>query len=143
MQLFTVNWDVEMFCWIVKYSRRCAPVSNLFFAPEYQHSREIEPVLTTDKMTWGRTVSCENNFFVQNRSINVHNMETWQKWTPFSQNMSQWLLLKELHYSSFQWILQKFLEWPIYTISLDVCKTLRSICDAIFATNYQKIIATL
>ena len=30
-----------------------------------------------------KTVSCENNLFMQNRSINVHIMETWHKRTLF------------------------------------------------------------
>lgn len=34
-------------------------------------------------MTWEKKVSCENNLFVQNKSNNAHNMETWQKKNTF------------------------------------------------------------
>lgn len=33
-----------------------------------------------------KTVSCDNNLFVKNRSANVHNRETWQERTHFSQS---------------------------------------------------------
>ena len=55
---------------------------------------ENEPVFISGKIIWEKKqVSCENKLFVQNRSTNVHIMETWQKRTPFSQNISQALLL--------------------------------------------------
>ena len=40
-----------------------------------------------------KAISSESKLFVQNRSTNVHSMETWQKRKAFLQNTSQWLLL--------------------------------------------------
>ena len=57
---------------------------NFFLAPEHLNSQENEPHLISGKMTWQKKpVSYDNNFFFQHRSTNVHNMETWQKGTPF------------------------------------------------------------
>ena len=40
---------------------------------------EFLPFLSLVKESGKKAVSCENNLFVQNRSTNIQNMETWQK----------------------------------------------------------------
>ena len=52
---------------------------SLFIAQEHLNSMENEPVLLSGITILERLVFCEDNLFVQNRSKNVHNMETWQK----------------------------------------------------------------
>ena len=66
----------------------------LLLAPEHLNSWVNEPALISGKMTWEKkSVSCENNLFIQNRSANAHNMEIWQKRTPYFQIFSQCLLM--------------------------------------------------
>ena len=51
-------------------------------------SLENELTFISGKIIWEeKTVSCENNFFVQNRSTNVHIMETWKKKNTFTEHL--------------------------------------------------------
>ena len=47
-------------------------------------------------------MSCENNVFVQNRSTNIRNLETWQKRELVLQNTPQWMLLQQKNKASFK-----------------------------------------
>ena len=53
------------------------PVLNLFNDQDHLNSIVNEPVFISGKIM-KKTVSCENNRFIRNRSTNVHNMKTWQ-----------------------------------------------------------------
>ena len=53
------------------------PVLNVFIAWDHLNSIVNEPVFISGKIL-KKTVSCENNLSMRNRSTNVHNMETWQ-----------------------------------------------------------------
>ena len=55
------------------------PVLNLFNDQDHLNSIVNEPVFISGKIM-KKTVSCENNLFMRNRSTNVHNMKTWQTW---------------------------------------------------------------
>ena len=85
-------WYLQVFCRITEYPAKCTSF-NFIYCTRIADSSEKEPVLISGKIIWGKTVSCENNLFVQNRSTNVYIMETWHKRTPFLLNISQWLLL--------------------------------------------------
>ena len=70
------------------------PFLILFRATEHLNSCENKPVLSSRKNGLRKKYGlCENQFFTQNSSSNFHNMETWEKRTPFSQNSSLWLFL--------------------------------------------------
>ena len=53
------------------------PVLNLFNDQDHLNSIVNEPVFISGKIM-KKTVSCENNLFMRNRSTNVLNMKTWQ-----------------------------------------------------------------
>ena len=69
--VFTISWEVRVF-WIYflhQYTWIPGRINLFQSLIKWLGKRKI--------------VSCENNLFVQNRSTYVHNMETWQKRTPF------------------------------------------------------------
>ena len=80
----TVIWYLEIFCRMIEYPAKCTSF-DFIYCTRIADSLENEPVLISGKIIWGKTVSCENNLFVQNRSTNVQIMETWHKRTPFLQ----------------------------------------------------------
>ena len=80
-------WYLQVFCRITEYPAKCTSF-NFIYCMRIADSSEKEPVLISGKIIWGKTVSCENNLFVQNRSNNVQIMETWHKRTPFLQNIT-------------------------------------------------------
>ena len=87
-----VIWYLEIFCRMIEYPAKCTSF-DFIYCTRIADSLENEPVLISGKIIWGKTVSCENNLFVQNRSTHIHIMETCHKRTPFVQNISQCLLL--------------------------------------------------
>ena len=92
---------------------------------------ENETVFISNKITWTKVkVSCENNFFVRNSSIDTHNMEIWQKITPFQQNTFQWLFLTwftvsflmRLQCEGELWVLTPFLNQTIHHNAISFTK---------------------
>ena len=69
-----------------------------------------------------KTVSCDNNLFVKNRSANVHNRETWQERTHFSQSTpalaasveSNLILVSAFHRIQFFTIVSIAFQWSWY-----------------------------
>ena len=63
-------------------------------AQEQLNSLENEflPFLLLVKESGKKAVSCENNLFVQNRSTNAQNMETWQKKKIVYKKTDEWYI---------------------------------------------------
>ena len=53
---------------------------------------EFLPFLPRVKESGKKAVSCENNLFVQNRSTNAQNMETWQKKKIVYKKTDEWYI---------------------------------------------------
>ena len=86
---------------------------RLFLALEHLSSGENEPVLISGKMTWKKRISSENKLFVQIRSTNVQNMETWQKKKTFLKEYQSVAASLLINFSELNW----FFNFAFYNLS--------------------------
>ena len=69
-----------MLCRIIEYPAKSTSPEFIYGTRTAEFlGKRIPSILISSKKSWKKAVSSENNLFVQNRSTNVQNMETWQK----------------------------------------------------------------
>ena len=83
---YSVEWFIY---WVVYYSEFILYPKT----PEFLGEQNCSFLWWNDLRI--KTVSCENNLYIQS---NVHNIVNWQNSSTFLQNTSQWLLLKHWLY---------------------------------------------
>ena len=99
------SWETGVYCGQVN---SCALLNNWIFykAHLFQiyllHQNTWIPrrsnlfLFISVTIAWVKSVPCENNLFIENRSTNVHSMETWQKRISILQNTLYWMLESEI-----------------------------------------------